>query len=100
MPIKQCPYCAEDIDDRAIKCKHCGSMLDQKSSPIQTNDEVLRRKIIDEVEERNRVKKAYKVESYKNIGKKAVNWYLKIWVIIGVFIVIMLIIGFLASLSR
>ena len=27
MSIKQCPFCAEEIQDQAIKCKHCGSML-------------------------------------------------------------------------
>lgn len=26
-PIKQCPYCAEDILLAAIKCKHCGSQI-------------------------------------------------------------------------
>jgi uncharacterized membrane protein YvbJ len=36
--MKKCPFCAEEIQDDAIKCKHCGELLDASNNPYLADE--------------------------------------------------------------
>ena len=45
--MKKCPYCAEEIQDAAIKCKHCGESLDINEA-IRKGRSYFKRQMYDE----------------------------------------------------
>jgi hypothetical protein len=43
MIMKKCSFCAKDIQDDAIKCKHCGEFLDASTSPRFAEEKIQRK---------------------------------------------------------
>lgn len=52
--MKKCPFCGEEIQDEAIKCKYCKEFINKTQNGIEVNDVANESKLSEEDKERLR----------------------------------------------